>query len=170
MPTARRPSRAPWRPTASWRSSRRPGRPRSGYRVLAVAERDASTRRDLREERIQRLAFVGLLALTDPIRASAAAAVRGLRAAGVDVLMLTGDHPSTAEAIAAELDLLDGRPVVTGPQLDTLADPDLTQLVRDASVFARVSPTHKVRIVAALQHAGRVVAVCCGESGSRSTR
>jgi cation-transporting ATPase I len=132
---------------------------RGGYRVLAVAERDASTRRDLREDRIQRLRFVGLLALSDPVRVSAAAAVRGLRAAGVDVLMLTGDHPSTAEAIAAELDLLDDRPVVTGPQLDTLADPDLTQIVRDASVFARVSPTHKVRIVAALQRAGRVVAV-----------
>lgn len=131
---------------------------RHGYRVLAVAERDASSRRDLRADRIERLVFVGLLALTDPVRRTAAQAVRGLRAAGVDVMMLTGDHPSTAEAIAAELDLLDGN-VVTGQDIDALADPDLGELLRDVRVFARVSPEHKVRIVAALQRTGRVVAV-----------
>ncbi len=131
---------------------------RSGYRVLAVAERDASSRRDLREDRISRLRFTGLLALTDPVRDTAAAAIRGLRAARVGVLMLTGDHPSTAGAIAAELGLLDGR-VVTGSELDGLADPELDELVTRAAVFARVSPDHKVRIVAALQRAGRVVAV-----------
>jgi cation-transporting ATPase I len=132
---------------------------RGGYRVLAVAEREASSRRDLREDRIQRLQFVGLLALTDPVRDSAAAAVRGLRLAGVEVLMLTGDHPSTAEAIAAELDLLDGRRVLTGTEIDALSDADLDGLLPEVGVFARVSPTHKVRIVAALQRVGRVVAV-----------
>ncbi|HEX9066307.1 MAG TPA: cation-translocating P-type ATPase, partial [Streptosporangiaceae bacterium] len=132
---------------------------RSGYRVLAVAERDASSRRDLREDRITRLRFAGLLALADPVRDSAAAAVRGLRAARVGVLMLTGDHPSTAEAIAAELGLLEDGRVVTGPELDRLSDPELDRLVGTASVFARVSPDHKVRIVAALRRTGRVVAV-----------
>ncbi len=132
---------------------------RSGYRVLAVAERDASSRRDLREDRIARLRFAGLLALADPVRDSAAAAVRGLRAARVDVLMLTGDHPSTAEAIAAELGLLGRGRVITGPELDRLSDPELDRLVPRASVFARVSPDHKVRIVAALRRTGRVVAV-----------
>ncbi|HCU94027.1 MAG TPA: hypothetical protein DHU96_15395 [Actinobacteria bacterium] len=132
---------------------------RRGYRVLAVAEREASGRRDLREDRIDRLCLVGLLALTDPVRGTAAQAVRGLRAAGVEVVMLTGDHPSTAEAIAAELDLLNGRRVVTGRDLDQLADPDLDELVAQVGVFARVSPDHKVRIVAALRRAGRVVAV-----------
>ncbi|MGE5288642.1 MAG: HAD-IC family P-type ATPase [Micromonosporaceae bacterium] len=132
---------------------------RRGHRVLAVAERDASSRRDLRADRIERLQFVGLLALTDPVRASAAQAVRGLRAAGVEVLMLTGDHPSTAEAIAAELDLLNGKNVITGQDLDSLADRELDKLLPGVSVFARVSPEHKVRIVAALQRTGRVVAV-----------
>ena len=132
---------------------------RDGYRVLAVAERDASSRRDLREDRIERLRFTGLLALTDPVRDTAAAAIRGLRAAHVGVMMLTGDHPSTAEAIAAELDLLDGGRVVTGPELDALTDRELDKLVTQAAVFARVSPDHKVRIVASLRRIGRVVAV-----------
>jgi len=132
---------------------------RQGYRVLAAAERDASSRRDLREDRIERLHLAGLLALTDPVRGTAAKAVRELRAAGVDVMMLTGDHPSTAEAIAAELDLQAGRLVVTGPELDALADADLDKILSEVSVFARVSPEHKVRIVAALQRTGRVVAV-----------
>ncbi|HEX6931958.1 MAG TPA: cation-translocating P-type ATPase [Streptosporangiaceae bacterium] len=132
---------------------------RGGYRVLAVAERDASGRRDLREDRITRLRFLGLLAFADPVRGTAAAAVRALRAAKVDVLMLTGDHPSTAEAIAAELGLLNGAQVVTGPELDNLADPQLDRLVARAAVFARVSPDHKVRIVASLRRGGRVVAV-----------
>jgi len=131
----------------------------SGYRVLAVAERDASGRRDLREDRISRLRFVGLLALTDPVRDTAAEAIRGLRAASVDILMLTGDHPSTAGAIAAELGLLNGGRVVTGAEVDGLADAELDRLVTRAAVFARVSPDHKVRIVAALRRTGRVVAV-----------
>jgi cation-transporting P-type ATPase I len=132
---------------------------RNGYRVLAVAERDASGRRDLREDRIERLCFAGLLALTDPVRGTAAGAVRGLREAGIDVLMLTGDHPSTAGAIAAELGLLNGGTVVTGAELDELTDPELDKLAPRTAVFARVSPEHKVRIVAALRRAGRVVAV-----------
>jgi cation-transporting ATPase I len=132
---------------------------RHGYRVLAVAERVASERRDLNEDRIQRLHFVGLLALADPVRDAAAEAVRGLRAGGVDVMMITGDHPSTAESIAAELDLLDEKRVLTGPELEAFSDPDLDKLLGEVSVFARVSPTDKVRIVAALQRTGRVVAV-----------
>jgi cation-transporting P-type ATPase I len=131
----------------------------SGHRVLAVAERDASGRRDLREDRISRLRFSGLLALTDPVRDTAAEAIRGLRAASVGVLMLTGDHPSTARAIAAELGLLGGGRVVTGSELDDLADQELDKLVSRTAVFARVSPDHKVRIVAALRRTGRVVAV-----------
>jgi cation-transporting ATPase I len=132
---------------------------RAGYRVLAIAEREATGRRDLRQDRIARLRFLGLLAFADPVRGTAAAAVRELRAAKVDVLMLTGDHPSTAGAIAAELGLLDGGPVVTGPQLDDLTDSRLDRLVAKGAVFARVSPDHKVRIVASLRRAGRVVAV-----------
>ncbi len=132
---------------------------RRGYRVLAVAERDASSRRDLRPDRITGLRFAGLLGLTDPVRDSAAAAVRELRAAGVAVKMLTGDQPSTAAAIAGDLDLPTGRRVVTGPDLDRMSDGELESVAVRTDVFARVSPEHKVRIVAALRRAGKVVAV-----------
>ena len=132
---------------------------RRGYRVLAVAERGASGRRDLREDRVRRLAFTGLLAFTDPVRESAARAVRGLRAAGVNVMMITGDHPSTAEAIAAELGLIDGNQVLTGPELDALPDTGLDAVLTEVGAFARVSPEQKVRIVTALQRTGHVVAM-----------
>jgi len=132
---------------------------RRGYRVLAVAERDGFSSDDLSPDRVGELRFAGLLAFTDPVRDSAVRAVRGLRGAGVDMLMLTGDHPSTAEVVAAELGLIDGRRVITGAELDALSDPELDQLIGQVGVFARVSPEQKVRIVAALQRAGRVVAV-----------
>jgi cation-transporting ATPase I len=129
-----------------------------GYRVLAVAERSASDRRVLGADRVERLEFLGLLCLADSVRPTAAAAVGNLRRAGVEVVMLTGDHPSTAEAIAAELGLRGG-PVVTGPELDALDESRLAEVAGETSVFARVSPTHKVLIVQALQRAGRAVAV-----------
>jgi cation-transporting ATPase I len=132
---------------------------RAGHRVLAVADRPASGRADLTDDRVAGLTFRGLLALADPVRPAAAEAVATVRRAGVDVLMVTGDHPSTAEAIAAELGVLDGRRVVTGPELDRLAEPQLAALLPEVSVFARVTPEHKARIVAALQDAGHVVAV-----------
>ena len=124
-----------------------------------MAERNVSGRDDLSADSVRELHFAGLLAFTDPVRDSAVRAVRGLQGAGVDMMMLTGDHPSTAEAVAAELGLLDGRRIITGPELDALSDPGLDELIGQVGVFARVSPDQKVRIVAALQRAGRVVAV-----------
>ncbi|WP_133241301.1 cation-translocating P-type ATPase [Nocardioides gansuensis] len=132
---------------------------RSGYRVLAVADRPASGRTDFTEARLTRLCFLGLLALADPVRPSAAEAVRTLHTAGVDVVMVTGDHPSTAEAIAAELGLLDGRGIMTGPELDELDDLSLAGALAETVVFARTSPMHKVRIVELMRRDGRVVAV-----------
>jgi cation-transporting ATPase I len=132
---------------------------RSGYRVLAVAERPASDRSDLAESRIRGLEFVGLLGLADPVRPTATDAVQRLREAGVEIVMITGDHPSTAESIAAELDVLNGRLVVTGPELDELTDDELVAELADIAVFARMSPVQKARIVGAFQRAGRVVAV-----------
>lgn len=132
---------------------------RGGYRVLAVAERPASGRRDLDESRIQGLHLVGLLGLADPVRPTAAAAVAELRRAGVAVVMATGDHPSTAEAIAVELGALNGGRVMTGPELDALGDDQLAAAIGDVTVFARVTPVQKARIVQAWQAGGRVVAV-----------
>ncbi|MHB8512098.1 MAG: cation-translocating P-type ATPase [Actinomycetota bacterium] len=131
---------------------------RHGDRVLALAER-STTQTTLSSDDIDDLTFVGFLGFTDPVRPSAAAAVEGLRKAGVEVIMITGDHPSTAEGIAAELGLLNGHRVITGPELDGLDDVALVEIVKKASVFARVTPSDKVQIVRALRRAGRVIAV-----------
>ncbi|WP_238012320.1 HAD-IC family P-type ATPase [Dactylosporangium sp. AC04546] len=134
---------------------------RQGLRVLAIAERAASQRRGLDNERVDGMEFLGLLGLADPSRPSAAEAVDRLRRAGIKVLMLTGDHPSTAAAVAAELGLLDGGTVVTGPELDGAEGDEaiVDALLSKASVFARVSPAHKVAVVEALHRAGHSVAV-----------
>src|SRR5581483_8438180 len=146
---------------------------RRGLRVLCVARRPAtggggSRRRgrgetpggrDLDDERVQNLIFLGFLAIADPVRPTAAEAVRHLPAAGVSVVMITGDPPSTAEGIASELGLLNGHPTITGAELDEFDDDELADRLPGVSVFARVTPAHKVRIVRALQQAGSVVAM-----------
>ena len=130
-----------------------------GLRVLAVAERPSTARSDMDDDRVERMCLLGFLGLADHVRPTAAASVQSLRTAGVDVVMITGDHPSTAEAIADELSILgDGR-TVTGTELDDVDDAELGGWVRGVSVFARVTPAHKVRIVKAFQDAGRVVAM-----------
>ncbi|WP_169985538.1 HAD-IC family P-type ATPase [Microbispora sp. H10836] len=132
---------------------------RQGYRVLAVAQRPASDRSDLDESRIEELCFLGFLGLADPVRSTAAESVRRLMRAGVRIVMVTGDHPSTAEAIAVELNALNGQRVMTGPELDALDDETLTKVLPDVAVFARTTPAHKARIVTCLRRAGEVVAV-----------
>ncbi|MER5420635.1 HAD-IC family P-type ATPase [Streptosporangium roseum] len=132
---------------------------RQGYRMLAVAERPASDRRDLDESRIEGLTFLGFLCLADPVRPTAAESVGRLTRAGVRIVMVTGDHPSTAEAIAAELGVLNGARIMTGPELDDLDDDALTKVLPDVTVFARTTPAHKVRIVDCLRRSGMVVAV-----------
>ena len=137
---------------------------RGGLRVLAVAERtteagNLAVPECLGDAELSGLTLLGLVTLADPVRETAAGAVAGIRAAGVDVVMVTGDHPSTAEGIAAELGILDGRHVVTGAELDRLSDDQLDAKLPQISVFARVSPPDKVRIVAAYQRAGLPVAM-----------
>ncbi len=133
---------------------------RRGLRVLAVAETRANGATSLGDgAAIAGLELLGFVGLADLVRPTAAAAVRDLQAAGVRVAMITGDHPSTAEAIAAELGLLDGGRVLAGPDLDHLADDELDHVLADVVVFARVTPLQKVRIVEAYQRAGRSVAM-----------
>jgi cation-transporting ATPase I len=130
-----------------------------GLRVLAVGERDWTGPEELDEDQLRDLEVLGFVALADLVRSTAAAAVRTLRRAGVDVAMITGDHPSTAEAIASELGILNGGRVLTGPDLERLGETELNGAITDVTVFARVTPTDKVRIVEAFQRAGRVVAM-----------
>jgi cation-transporting ATPase I len=132
---------------------------RQGYRILAVAERASETTSQLHASAVAGLEFRGLLALADPVRPTAAQAVATLRAAGVEIMMITGDHPSTAESIAAELDALNGRRVLTGAELDALDDDALAAVLPELAVFARVTPEQKARIVRALRANGHAVAV-----------
>lgn len=130
-----------------------------GQRVIACAERrlapDAPPASAAAEAD---LTLVGLAGLEDPPRPEVPDAVRALRAAGVRVLMLTGDHPATARAIADRVGLEAGQ-VVSGRDLAPTSDETVARLVRDVSVFARITPEDKLRIVRALQDAGQVVAV-----------
>ena len=113
-----------------------------GLRVLAVAQTHTEPSVELGDgNALGDLELLGFVALADLVRPTAAAAVRDLNAAGVRVAMVTGDHPSTAEAIAAELGLSHEGRVLTGADLDQMSDDELHELLDDVTVFARVAPT-----------------------------
>ena len=128
---------------------------RLGLRVLAVSQKTAATLADAERG----MTLLGLIAMMDPPREEAAAAVRTCEAAGITTVMITGDHPLTAQTIASELGMLGSRRVVTGVELDAMGDPDLTRTVGDIGVYARVSPAAKLRVVEAWQTRGAVVAM-----------
>jgi Ca2+-transporting ATPase len=121
-----------------------------GQRVLALAAADGPAESDLE--------LVGLVVLWDPPRAEVPDAIRAARGAGVRVLMITGDHPATASAIARRVGLA-RTAALTGAELDRLAPDARRRAVRDVDVFARVSPEHKLAIVEALHADGEIVAV-----------
>ena len=126
-----------------------------GLRVLAFAYRTGGKTNDETE-----LTFIGLAAIVDPPRPEAKEAVKKAREAGIRPVMITGDHPETAKAIAEKIQiLLPGETVVTGSELDQMTDGELNGKLEDISVCARVSPEHKIRIVEAWQRKGKVVAM-----------
>jgi cation-transporting P-type ATPase I len=128
----------------------------AGLRVLGVAEARVASDHDV--SRLPALTFRGFVAFRDPVRETSAQAISDLHAAGVSTYMLTGDHPSTAEAIAREVGLLGpGGIVMSGGALAQFSDDELDAQLGRVRVFARVTPAQKVRIVRALQRAGRVV-------------
>jgi Ca2+-transporting ATPase len=107
----------------------------------------------------QDLVFLGLIGMIDPPREEAKEAVDRARNAGIRPIMITGDHPGTATAIAAELGIAPDRRAVTGAELERMPEEDLDRVVREVSIFARVNPEHKLRIVKALQRDGATVAM-----------
>ena len=131
-----------------------------GLRVLAFAERRMDTQPTDIAEAENDLTFLGLVGLMDPPRDEAAQAVDECRTAGIVPVMITGDHPATARAIAERLGILDqGGRVVTGVELAALSDADFAAQVKDIRVYARVDPEQKIRIVKALQAAGEFAAM-----------
>ncbi|MBM3231532.1 cation-translocating P-type ATPase [Candidatus Peregrinibacteria bacterium] len=124
-------------------------------RVLALAEKRNATLGDAETG----MTFLGLVGMSDPPRPEAKEAVSKCKAAGIRVVMITGDHHATAAAIAREIGILEDGEVINGAELDTLSESELREKVQHVSVYARVSPTHKLSIVDALQKLGHVVAM-----------
>jgi Ca2+-transporting ATPase len=133
-----------------------------GMRVLATAYRrlEGPVRDPAVEEVEQDLVFSALMAMKDPPRAEAREAIATARRAGLEVVMITGDHRDTAVAIARELELYrDGDLALTGAELDKISDQELEGMVEKVRVYARVSPEHKLRIVRAWASQGHIVAM-----------
>jgi Ca2+-transporting ATPase len=125
-------------------------------RVLGIATKPQATL----ESAQQRMTFLGLVGMIDPPRPEAKAAIAVCAEAGIRPVMITGDHPLTAQAVARELGLLrNGGRVVTGAELEEMSDDSLLHGVEDINVYARVSPAHKLRVVTAWQSRGQIVAM-----------
>lgn len=125
------------------------------YRALDAVE-DAASGAALERD----LVFLGTVGIIDPPRVEVAPAIQAAHDAGIRIIMITGDHPRTADRIAEDLGIIEaGATALTGADIDRLDDAALREAVRSASVFARVAPAHKLRIVDALQSHGHVVAM-----------
>jgi len=134
-------------------------------RVLAMAYKIIEPdnlevfKENIRQKRAK-LVFVGITGMIDPPRPEAKQSVQLCKRAGIKVVMATGDHKLTAEAIAREIGILEpGSKILTGAELDNMNDDDLDAVIEQTSVFARVSPSHKYRIVESLRRKGHIVAM-----------
>jgi len=125
-----------------------------GYKVLPAAGSD-----DGNTPLEEALVFVGLYGMMDPPRPEAYQAIQISQGAGIRTIMITGDHPLTAERIARDLGILKESQIITGLELNAMSQEDLEQAVNETHVYARVSPEHKLRIVTALQANGEIVAM-----------
>lgn len=137
---------------------------KQALRVLMMAYKTTSEIPTLESEVVESdLIFSGLVGMIDPERPEAAEAVRVAKEAGIRPIMITGDHQDTAEAIAKRLGIIDPNDtedrVITGAELNELSDEEFQKVFKQYSVYARVSPEHKVRIVKAWQNEGKVVAM-----------
>ena len=139
------------------------GLAREALRTLGVAARPLPRQAfeaDGVDERVEQdLVFLGLIGMIDPPRAEARAAVARAKGAGIRPIMITGDHPVTAAVIAQELGIAADGQAVAGAELEKMPDDVLARTVQDVSVYARVNPEHKLRIVQALQRGGATVAM-----------
>lgn len=132
---------------------------KEGLRILAIAYK-TSTKKISKDDAEKDLVFLGLVCLNDPPRPDAVQAVELCKQAGIKVVMITGDHKLTALAIAKEMGIYEpGSKVLTGKELESISQAELEEIVETVSVYARVLPRHKLRIVKALKRKGHVVAM-----------
>src|SRR6185503_1340407 len=136
---------------------------RAALRTLGVALRSIPKMlpgKDDVDETVEReLVFLGLIGMIDPPREEAKESVARAKGAGIRAILITGDHPATAAVIAKELGLVEKDKAVTGAELEKMSDSALDETVKEVSVYARVNPEHKLRLVKALQRGGMVVAM-----------
>ncbi len=132
---------------------------KQGLRVLAFARIDHSDNSVKHDEVCNGLTFLGLQAMIDPPRPEAAASIAACYKAGIQVKMITGDHPITAQAIARQLGMENAERVITGAQMQSIAESEYPNLVENCAIFARVAPEQKLQLVRALQAHGHVVAM-----------
>ena len=131
-----------------------------GLRVLAFAYRELPENHTLTLDDEQDFTFIGLISMIDPPRTEAIQAVSDAKRGGIRTIMITGDHKVTASAIAKQLGIFrEGDEAVSGVELDAMTDADLDQRLEKISVYARVSPEHKIRIVSAWQRKGKIVSM-----------
>jgi P-type Ca2+ transporter type 2C len=130
-----------------------------GLRVIGFAEKTLANGDVSRENTERDLVFVGLAGFADPPRPGVKDAVAASHVAGIRTIMVTGDHPLTAVAVAKQIGLEENNSVITGPELDKLSKQQLIETVTQTPVFARTTPEDKLRIVKALHSAGQLVAV-----------
>lgn len=132
----------------------------NGLRVLAFGYKKIKTNRELKLDDENELIFLGLVSMIDPPREESKQAVSDCIRAGIKPIMITGDHKITASAIAKEIGILqDGDRAVEGLELDKMSDEELKENIKNISVYARVSPEHKIRIVQAWQEKDEIVAM-----------
>ncbi|WP_286019217.1 HAD-IC family P-type ATPase [Candidatus Venteria ishoeyi] len=134
----------------------------NALRVLAMAQKSVpKTHTNLTEDDIHSCCFLGLQGMIDPPREEAIAAVKKCKTSGIRTLMITGDHRLTAQAVARTLGIIDNQQqnLLIGEQLAKMSDDDLYDVVEDVSVYARVAPEHKLRVVQQLQRHGHVTAI-----------
>ncbi len=131
-----------------------------GYRVMAAAiAKPGKPSSTIRHEDLQGLTFLGVIGIIDPPRPEAIEAIKKCREAGIQVKMITGDHLLTARAIGGELGIGNGQEAISGADLETISDTELTSIARKYDIFARTSPEHKLRLVKALQADNRICAM-----------
>ncbi len=130
-----------------------------GLRVLAVARAFFPISSLPSHQHDFDFEFLGLVGLNDPVRPGVADAVRDCYSAGIRILMITGDHPATAKNVAAQIGLQNPEDCITGPELTAMSDGELTQRIRSVSLFARMVPEQKLRLIRALKANNQIVAM-----------